>query len=183
MKTIYWEIGQELRNILEENNFDISRAIEVGSNNNTTIFNTTDSGGIIISQDYVSYNGELYNERVSEKVKVYHGGLKIIYPNIFCMDTSMQDTSVPISDDNYFVMHNLSEQAYEWLAARRMVVFLNYKELEKDKKLLDSTSDYEFAYRNYTKYIKYVNKNKKIYCLSIMIPHERVRINNQGRMK
>ncbi len=186
MKEIYWEIGEELRYSLEENGFDISKAIEVGSTNNSTIFNTTDNDGIIISQDYVSYNKELYNERISSKVKIYHGGLGVRYPriDIFCRDTKMNDTDISISNDNYFVMHNFSNKnAYEKLASKKMVVFLDYKEVRNGKDISYKEDNLLFGYRDYTHITKYVVKNKKIYCLSIMIPHSRIKKEMTGRTK
>lgn len=186
MKTIYWEIGEELRNYLEENNFDISKAIEIGSNNNSTIFNTTDSDGVIISLDYISYNGELYNGRVSDKVKVYEGGPLFVFPNIdvYCRSTKLNDTKIPISDDNYFVMHNVpSREAYRILASKRMVVFFDYGLVKEKDHIIEGDSIENFAYREYSKFVKLVKKNKKIYFISVMIPHERVRINKTGRTK
>lgn len=178
MKKIYWEIGDELRTSLEENGFDINKAIEIGSSNNSTIFNTTDDAGIIISQDYISYNGELYNQRISDKVKIYHGGLGVRYPqmDIFCRDTKMNDIDISINDDNYYVIHNCSNKvAYEKLASKRMVVFLDYREVKKNNKLIEIENDEYFAHREYTHAERYVLKNDKIYCLSIFIPHVRIK--------
>ena len=187
MEQIYCELGQEIRRILLINGFDINRAVEVDSDNNTTIFNMSDTSGIVISQKYISYNSELYNERVSNKIEVYKGGLCFSFPkiNFFCKCTDGSNVSVPFDEDNYLVIHNpVNKESYSKLASKKTVIFIEYSKIkEKSRNMIDKTTDYMIGYNSYTHIDEYVEKNGDIYHLSIFLPRGRIKTEDNGRTK
>ena len=193
MKKIYYDLGEEFRNMIMEYGYDINNAIQIGGGVYSTIFNNFDQNGVIISQDYENFDGLLYNEKLSKNVKVYKGGFGINYPklDIFCMTNMATKIDVPTNKDNYYVFINSKHiDSYLEFAKDRECIFCNFKEIGKvDKKTKMPHMDDNVVNNallgdiEYDMVDKYVLKNGTVYYLSFYIPSNRILGHDNGRTK